>query len=216
MKLQDLLLSKNLILQILWGEKTIEFSTDIVDRDENGLYITPYLYNGAPLSLSINVNSGVVCNFFGDNPDDGTRVSWRNIELDTVSLKNQTVYYIKTSSYNSEARVDDRRVEDRVKVTKDAELYDSVAKKTVQIRIHDVSDSGIAFHAPLAYEPMTKSFSVKFSDEVNGHVFNINIKCKTVRTKEMVGTCFYGCKLSDENNDYLLYGCLKRLEKGGR
>ncbi len=213
MKLQNLVSTNNLIIQILWGEKSIEFPTRIVDRDEGGIFVTPYLHGGAPLVLNINMNSGVVCNIFGDNPETGKRISWRNIQLATVNYSGRTLYYLKTSIYNSVAKADERRVEDRIKLTKTASLYDSVSKKNVPIRIHDISDSGIAFYAPTTYQPETNSFVVHFSDVVNDQEFDLTVKCKTVRTKKQTGTIFYGCRISEENNDYLLYGCLMRMVK---
>lgn len=211
MKLQDLVSAKNVIIQILWGEKTIEFNTEVLERNVDGVYVTPYLHGGQPLSLNIDASSGVVCNIFGDSPENGKRISWRNVVLNTVDYKGQTVYALKTAAFNSEAKADERRGEDRVKVTKNAVLYDAAAKKTVDVRINDISDGGISFYAPATYEPETNIFWIRFNDGVNGQTFNINVKCRTVRTSNRVGTVFYGCKVAEDNAEYLLYGCLMRL-----
>lgn len=213
MKLQNLIGAKNLILQIIWGEKNIEFSTEIVDRDDEGIYVTPYMHNKTPLELNINMQSGVVCNLFGDSPDTGKRISWRNIELSTTNYCGSLVYYLKTSIYNSHARIDERRVEDRVRITKTAELFDPISKKTVVVRVNDVSDGGIAFYAPATFQPETNLFVIKFSDVVNDQEFELTVKCKVVRTKKMPGTVFYGCRVLEDNTEYLLYGCLMRLSK---
>lgn len=213
MKIQNLFMAKNMIIQILWGEKAIEFSSEIVDRDDEGLYVTPYLHNGTPLPLTINMHSGVVCNIFGDNPENGKRISWRNVELSTVKLKGQIVYHLKTTAFNSVGKVDERRAENRVQITKSATLYDPEAKKSVPIRIHDVSDSGIAFHAPITFQPQTNVLVVRFSDIVNEQTFELDVKSKIVRTKKMAGTVFYGCRVAEENSEYLLYGCLMRMKK---
>lgn len=214
MRLHDLVDAENIIIQILWGEKTIEFPTEVVETHSDGVYVTPYLHNGMPLELNINMYSGIICNVFGDAPDNGRRISWRNVDLSTAKYKSEMVYFIKTSAFNSVANTDERRVEDRVKITKEGSLFDSV--KTVPIRINDISDSGIAFYAPSSFEPATNAFTVYFKDEVNGQKFDLSIKCKQVRTKKMPGTVFYGCKISADNKEYLIYGCLTRLMKNAK
>lgn len=213
MKLQDLFGAKNIIIQIVWGERNIEFPTQVMDKDSEGVYVTPYLHEGSPLELTINMNSGVICNIFGDEPENGKRVSWRNVDLSTVSRKGSVLYYLKTSSFNSVAHLDERRVEDRVVILRDATLIDNTAQKSIPIRIHDISDGGISFYSPANNQPQTSSFTVTFSDMVNEQRFNLNIKCKTVRTKKMPGTVFYGCRITEENNNFLLYGCLVRIKK---
>lgn len=213
MKLQNFFNAHKLVIQIMWGEKKIEFPANVVDRDSEGLLVTPYIHNGTPLEINIDVQSGVVCNVFGNNPDNDQRISWRNIELNTVNIEGELLYHLKTSAFNSEARVDERRGEERIKINKPANLLDTVSNRNVQIRVHDISDGGLAFYAPSSYQPETNTFIISFSDVINEHEFNLNVKCKAVRSQQRAGNVFYACRVSDDNLDYLLYGCMVRLKK---
>lgn len=216
MNIQELYMTKNIIVQISWGEKTIEFYADAVDKNAKGIYVTPYMREGAPLELNISQQSGVVCNVFGNNPEDGKRVSWRNVDLQTVKKDNRTLYFITTSEYNKLAKLDERRAHERVLIRKKGKVWDNSANKFVDIMVNDVSDNGISFYAPSTYVPGSSYFDLEFNDSIKQQNYQIRIKCKMVYTKKKVGTVFYGCELTEYNRDYLLYGCLCRLMKNSR
>lgn len=216
MIIQDLQHAQNVILQLVWGDQMTEFPTKIFDRNDNGVYATPYVHNGQPLVMDITPHSGVTCNVFGDNPENSNRISFRNIELHTVQKNQETAYYLKTSSYNELANVEDRRNEERVIITKPGKVWDEDKKDFTEIRIHDVSNKGISFYAPTSFSPKSNILEISFIDHVHDHEFAFQLNCKTVRIKNQAGNVLYGCRLVDDNKDYLLYGCLRRMKKNAK
>lgn len=211
MVIQDLCYAKNVIIQLVWGDQMIEFDTDVFDRDDAGVYVTPYLHNGQPLVMDIEPISGVICNVFANNPEDNKRISWRNIELHTVQKKGETAYFLKTNSYNILAKLDERRKEDRIVITKRGTVWDEKRNDFVEIRIHDISNKGISFYAPTSFSPTSNIMRVSFQDLVNGDIFSFDLNCKVLRTRRQAGNIFYGCVLMENNQDYFLYGCLKKM-----
>lgn len=216
MILQELYKAKNVIVQIVWGEKVVEFYTDVFGRDDNGIYITPYLLEGKPLLLKINAHSGIVCNIFGDSPEDGKRMSWRNVDLNAVDADGKICYYVTTSTFNQIGNNDERRREDRVVITKRGNVWDEKTQKYIEVRVHDISDSGISFYAPMSFELESSFFTLEFCDTVNGNAFNFTLSCKVVRNKPVKGMMFYGCRIQEPTREFLLYGCLCRMTQNAK
>jgi len=81
MKLTDLLEKQRLTVQLLWGEQKIEFFSNVIEKEESEVYISPYLHNGSELELNVTPDKGVICNVFTNDPSTRHRISWKNIEL---------------------------------------------------------------------------------------------------------------------------------------
>lgn len=213
MNLLDLEKKQELIVQIVWGDKVIEFYTKVVDYDDEGIFIEPYLHNGMPLELNIDMKSVVVCHLFGDNLNEDKRVSWRNVNLNTVERNRKTTYKITTSVFNKSSNDDERRTHKRIVINKKGTLIIPKDNLQSEVYIHDISDNGISFFVPINFQPTSKYFNVHFSDSVNGNSFNAKAECRIVHTSTQDGTLFYGCEVVDANRDYMIYGCLSRVIK---
>lgn len=211
MTLAELNKGQSIIVQMIWGERNIEFSADVIETVDKGVYVTPFMHQGAPLDLTIDSHSKVVCNIFADSTDTGKRVSWRNVELSTLDRNGRKIYQITTSGYNHMANYDDRRKHDRIVIHKDGKVYDPGTKERVQIKIYDISDIGISFFAAPAFQPSANQIMITFTDIVNDKSFNMKVECVVVRTRESNGLRFYGCRVVGENKDYLLYSFLQRI-----
>lgn len=213
MKLTELLKEQEILLQVLWGEHVIEFQTDVIEKVGDGILVNAIIYNDKPLEFNINVDSKIICNVFTDDPGTNKRISWKNIDVKTQKKGEAVVYHLKTNGFNSVAKLDDRRKEDRMKIQQQAQLYNEKSSSLIDITIYDISDLGISFYAPASYRPESNKFTVLFSDNVGEQFFAMKIECIAARTRDEDGRIFYGCKIVKESKDYLLYGCLKRLEK---
>lgn len=211
MKLTDLLIKENLIIQIVWNEQKIEFPTCVIDKDDMGIFVDPYFHAGKPLELNLNYNSGVLCNVFANSPVDNKRISWRNVEIASVTRNDELLYHIKTSGFNQNARSDDRRKYDRLVIQKKGQLYDSQADAYIDILIHDISDIGISFFAPISYVPKTNQLTILFSDNIDDKYFDLKVDCIISRTQNRAGNSFNGCKIVGENKEYLLYRFLRLI-----
>lgn len=212
MKLVELLQNQDIIIQIVWDDKKIEFDSKVIGKDETSIYVTPYIHNGCELELNIVSDNNVVCNIFTDNPTTEQRVSWKGLSLTTVNQDNKTVYCLKTHSYNAESNLDDRRCHERVEVEVSGLLLDRESGDT-SITIHDISDNGISFYVPGDYKPKSQQLSISFTDIISERIFDIQVACAVSRVKKEEDCILVGCMVLDENNNYKIYELLKRLRK---
>lgn len=212
MKLSELVKDEKLVIQIKWGDQAIEFHSSVAEKNDKGIYVTPYLHNGKILEFTINSSSGVVCNVFATNPATRQRISWKNVDLSTEKKGEALLYFIKTSGFNHMATQSERRKHDRIVVNKPARISAPKSEDYTDIIVHDISDSGISFYAPNSFEPSSHQLNISFSDNIDDKTFNINVDCTIARTTKKAGNTFNGCKIVNENKDYLLYGFLLRMK----
>lgn len=211
MDIKDLVYAKKVIVQIVWGERVIEFPTEVLEERGNGVLVKPYIYQDKPLELNITTTSGVVCNIFANQPNTDLRMGWRNMELTTIDRKGEKIYHIQASGHNRQAATEDRRRHDRIYLHKSGAVFDEPSNRYIPVMIHNVSDNGISFYAPKEFEPRSSNVTVLLEDFVNERAFQIRVPAKIVRASQKTGTDFYGCKVDNAPNDYLIYGCLKRI-----
>ena len=210
MKLVELLQNQKIVVQLLWGEQKIEFTSNVIDNDGTAAYITPYIHNGKELDLNVTPDKGVVCNIFTDQPVTKQRISWKGIELTTVSRDNKTIYCIKTRSYNAVASIDDRRLNERTEIDVDGRLIDEQFGE-ISVTVHDISDTGISVYAPVTYAPKSQQIYITFTDCVGDAFYNIKRSCSISRVSKESGHNIIGCRVLGENKDYQIYELLKRL-----
>lgn len=216
MKLVELLENQRITVQLLWGEQKIEFFSNVIEKDDSSVYVTPYLHNGSALELNGIQGKGIICNLFTNDYTNNHRISWKNVELSTVTRKEKVMYCLKTNGYNHVAKHDDRRTHDRQVVQVKGQVFESQSDKGVDIIVHDISDIGISFYAAKTFSPSTHQLIIKFSDEINGKRFDIKAECSIARTTDRAGNVFVGCKITKENKDYQLYGFIKRIKEKNR
>lgn len=209
--LQEITSEQQLMIQIVWGDKTIEFPTKLVSHGGLSINVEPYLRQGRPLELNVGIESGIICNMFADDIKTGQRISWRNIDLKSTTYNNALVYAISTNKFNRISKVDERRIHDRIKFNKEGTVRDKCWTEKYKIIINDISDNGISFYVPNNFERKSNQFVVEFSDQVNGELFQLRVECRYVHTKQKDNLTVYGCEIVNNNREYLLYGCLKRL-----
>lgn len=211
MKLTELLVNQRTTIQLLWGEQKIEFFSIVVDNDGVAVYVTPYVHNGSPLDINIVPGKGVVCNIFTNNPMNNQRISWKNIELETLTRKGETVYCLKARGYNNVAKHDDRRLHERVLAQVKGMAFDPQSNVETNVVIHDISDIGISFYAPATFAPKSNQLTITFTDNVEGRQFNVKTVGTITRTVNRDGNIFVGCRVMGENKDYQIYTFIKRL-----
>lgn len=214
MKLSELLVGQRVVIQLLWGEKKIEFTSEVLGNDQTGAYVSAYLHGGSVLELDVNPSKGVICNIYADNTVTKQRVSWKGVSLSTVEgSADGRQYLITTNSFNYIANEDDRRSHGRLVIHKNAVVSEVNGGNSWDVIVHDISDIGISFYAPSTFVPQSYQFVAVFSDEIDNKEFNIRIECTITRTERRVGNTFVGCKILSANKDYLLYGFLMRLRE---
>lgn len=211
MKLLELLENQRLTIQLLWGEQKIEFFSNVIEKDDTTVYVTPYFHNGSELELNVTQGKGVICNLFTNNPSNKRRISWKNIELTTVVRDEKIMYCLKTGGFNGSAEYDDRRIHDRIVVQLKAKVFDGQSEDGTEILVHDISDIGISFYAQKNYSPGNNLLTIVFADTIGEKEFDISVDCTIARMTSRAGNRFVGCKIAKENKDYKLYVFMKRL-----
>lgn len=211
MKLVELLENQRLTIQLLWGEQKIEFFSNVIEKDDSSVYVSPYIHNGSELELNVVQDKGVMCNLFTDNPITKQRISWKNVELTTVVRNEKTMYCLKTNGYNHIAKHDDRRKHDRVIVHVKGYISDGQKDEGIPIVIHDISDIGISFYVSNSYLPKEHQLIIKFTDTIGTKEFAVNVECSIARVMSKAGNQFIGCKIAKENRNYQLYCFMKHL-----
>lgn len=211
MELTDLQGADNIIIQIHWSDKKIEFKTEACGRMEKGIYVNPYLNNGRPVELNIKSHSDIQCDVIANDPNTRKRVIWKNVELLTVNVNEITVYSLTTSNFNRLGKDNERRNAERISVRKEGEVWDEINSRNVQIMVYDISDNGLSFYAPHSFIPIGGNQRIYFKDRVKEQVFDIEIVCKIVRAEQKGGLMFFGCMIMEDNKEYLMYYCLKKL-----
>lgn len=211
MKLSELSIGQQIVIQIIWGEQKIEFFSSVLGISEMSVLVTPYIHNNSPLKLNIDTAHNVICNVFAKSTKSNHRRSWRNVELQTVEADGKVAYCIKTSGFNHVSSHDDRRKHERIVVQRDAIIKDSVTGNDINIVVNDISDIGISFIADEANDIKMDSIIIIFQDVVNDRNYNMKVECKPIRKHKVDGGEFYGCKIVNENKDFLIYSFILRL-----
>lgn len=212
MKLTELLTNQKIRVQLIWGEQKIEFSSDVIDKDDGAVYVTPYLHGNSVLELNIKRDKGVICNLFADHPVTKRRISWKNVELTTVNMDNRTLYCLKTYGFNIIAIPDDRRLHERIPMQVDAIIQDGKNGDEEGVTIRDISDIGLSFYARKGYEPKAQQIIVYFSDMIDHRVYDIQVECAISRISTEENNNIIGCRIIGENKNYQIYGLMKRLK----
>lgn len=211
MRLTDLCRNQKIIIQILLGEKRIEFTSDVIGTDDSKLLVSPYVLNGEALELHIYQDAGLICNLFADDPHTKQRISWKNVQLTTVNINNRKCYSLKTYGFSNIADPEDRRISDRTPVEVCGSVYDGSLEPSADISIRDISASGISFFAPESYVPENQQVTISFSDMIDDNQFDIKVDCAVVRVSSEKGQNVIGCKIVGDNRAYELYGFMKRI-----
>lgn len=211
MKLVELPENQRLSIQLLWGEQKIEFFSNVIEKDDSAVYVSPYFHNGSELELNVVQGKGVICNIFTNDPSTKHRISWKNIGLTTIVRNDKMLYCLKTNGYNHIAKHADRRIHDRLIVKTKGRVFDGQASEGVDIIVHDISDIGISFYAPKTFLAKTHQLNICFSDTISEKTFDVSVECTIARTASRAGNQFVGCRIKTENKDYQLYCFMKRL-----
>lgn len=210
MKLIELWPDQKIVVQLLWEEQKIEFSSEVIKKEDGAIYVTPYVHNGMELELNITLDKSVVCNVFADNPNTKQRISWKGVELTTVNNDGKLIYCLKTRDYNAVSRLDDRRTNERVKVMIEAVVSNGQGEE-INVTINDISDKGISFYAPEAFNPNSQQLTLSFTDNIGERVYKLKLECAISRIDKAASQIIVGCRILGENKDYQIYELLKRL-----
>lgn len=214
MKLTELLEKQKIIVQLVWDENKLEFFSDVIETDDEAIYITPCVNEGRELEINVTHDKAVICNIFTDDSANQQRISWRNVELLTVERSGKMLYRIKAHTYNNISNIDDRRGAERTVVSVDGEILVGQNNENVRIIVHDISDSGIAIYVPKSFIPRSQQLRISFSDKIDDETYDIEAVFSIARTAYLSDCALIGCRLmGEENSKYRTYNYMKRIHQ---
>ena len=213
MKLTELFINQRIVVQLCWGARKIEFYSDVIECNNEAVYVTPYLHKDSPLEINVTLESGVVCNLFTDEPVTNKRISWKNVELTTVARNGQKVYCIRAHSFNIVAMQDDRRFNERIVVQAEAKLSDGITDGYIDVMVHDISTFGLSFRVTKDYIIRSQQVVIEFTDHIDEKSFDVRLECTISRVTNDGDYNIVGCRIIGESKDYQIYEFLKRLRQ---
>lgn len=213
MILQDLPVGENVSLEIVWGDGHYTVSTQVVGKSEEGALLAPLQYEGEALQLKSNRYKNITFNMYSIDHETKTRVSWKNITIDTVTIYEKCYYLVKISGFRQLAINSERRQKKRIPLKCSAMVYPQNGNGRIMVQMNDISDGGLSFILPKeAKVKLDGHMTVMFEDQIRGHHFSMAIDCAFVHRKSKDDTYIYGCSFGKIEKNVLAYVCLKKME----
>lgn len=235
MKLQDLKVGEKITLEVVWGISVYPIPTMVVASTEEGTIIKPFVVLGTVLELGSEQFRDMHYNINGVTPVTKEKVSWKNVNVQTKVLKDVTYYIIRTKEDAEYGNRQERREHPRMTLDlkgtatviteeealgKDKNKADNMVDNILgiqavqhEIRVHDISDSGISFYTHKDVEFMGHYVKIEFGDKVKNKYFESMVFCLPNRCEDKGEWRLYGCDINRTAGDLLLYVFLKRMEK---
>lgn len=212
MTIDKLVAGQEVVLEIIIGDSSFEFKTQVVGtNDGTGALVKPYYYNnqvvdfthGSPESMSFSLHC--------IDPTSGGRVVWKNLSVTVVNFKGMDYYAIDAKAFGKIAASSERREDGRVTVnTPGSALMENGLRFSVSVL--DVSDSGISFIGNSYRVTIGDIVEVNFADNANSADFSLAVKARIVRAEAEKNGIFYAGKILERDNKLLAYLCFKGLE----
>lgn len=212
MTIDKLVAGQEVTLEILIGDSSFEFKTEVVGTNNGtGALVKPYIYNdqvvdftnGSPESMSFSLHC--------IDPNSGGRVVWKNLSVTVVNFKGVDYYAIDAKAFGRIAASSERREDGRVLVHKPGSvLMDDEHRFSVSVL--DVSDSGISFIGNSYRVTIGDVVEVNFADNANDSDFSLAVTARIVRAEAAEDGIFYAGKILERDNKLLAYLCFKGLD----
>ena len=212
MTIDKLVAGQEVTLEILIGDSSFEFKTEVVGTNNGtGALVKPYIYNdqvvdftnGSPESMSFSLHC--------IDPNSGGRVVWKNLSVTVVNFKGVDYYAIDAKAFGKIAASSERREDVRVLVHKPGSaLMDDEHRFSVSVL--DVSDSGISFIGNSYRVTIGDVVEVNFADNAHDSDFSLAVTARIVRAEAAEDGIFYAGKILERDNKLLAYLCFKGLD----
>lgn len=186
----------NLIIQIVFGKRTMDLPSKVVGVKKNNLIVDIIYLNQKMLNLaSNNIRMNLMLIREGKVP-----IVWKNVTCKIVKENEQSFYQI--TSY-SEGYENNRREAFRLFIGNDGVAQVGINKKALEVIVRDVSENGFSFVTSTDVKmAVGEPVRLVFMDlDITFSLMGIVVRKVNVNEKEIL----YGCKLSVKNNKLLKY-----------
>ncbi len=204
MKLNELEVGDNIILQVNFNDKFADFPSVVLKTDKDGIYIEAVKVNDKVVGFS---GEGVELDIYNVRAEKPPMV-WKRVACTTVVISGKTVYKVIASGEGFESN---RREAYRLFVGISGVAQLGINKKAMDVIVKDVSENGFSFvceydmgeviNSPvrLVFEDLERSYSL----------MGIVVRKVIIAEKKIV----YGCKLSVENFELIRYINFKQRQQ---
>lgn len=213
MTLQDLEIGQEVQIQIGWGTRSFYSDSKVLNRTPAGILLESFVVNGTVVKVNKKTARAFDFTLYALDPETGHRVSWPNLEIETVERDGNAYYVCSVRGYLRDAKESERRTEDRLPINVRGMAYDNQTNIGQEIWIQDISKSGIAFTAPTSIEFLQINLRLEFEDHINEQSFMMKVPAQIVRTENQGDLALYGCKFLRVTNQMALYVWMKQTTK---
>jgi len=210
MQLWELKPGDKVTLEVVWGTAVYPLNAVIYRPVNEGVYIRAFYKNGQLLDFSNKAFQQATFNLYAYLENGGTRVVWKNVNVGIQKLKMDFFYIINVSAFAKNSAEVNRRTDARVKIFSAGTVtFSEDDIRTVLMK--DISNSGVAFTMGEDEDIVGERFDLEFSDEANGHDYELTMKCKAVRKVPLKHGFLIGCTIEEGCKDLIFYVYYKLL-----
>lgn len=196
MKLNELQVGDNIIIQISFNDKRADFPSAVAKLEKDGILIEVVKVNDKVVGFS---GEGIVIDIYNVRAEKPPMV-WKRVACTTVSSGGKTYYKIIASGEGYESN---RREAFRLFIGIAGVAQLGINRKAIDVIVKDVSETGFSFvseqdmgeviNSPvrLVFEDMERSYSL----------MGLVVRKVIIAEKKIL----YGCKLSVENFELVRY-----------
>jgi len=210
MLLSELQTGDKVTLEVIWGTAVYPLNAVIYRPVNDGIYIRAFYKNDQLLDFSNKTFRQASYNLYAYLENGGTRIVWKNVTVEMKKIKTDYFYMITVSTFAKNSTEVNRRTDSRVKIFGPGLInIDGVEVHSVLMK--DISNSGVAFTIGEEVDLVGRMFDLEFSDEANGHKYQITAKCRAVRMVEQDHGYLVGCSITEGCKDLIFYVYYKML-----
>ncbi|MBQ4282830.1 MAG: PilZ domain-containing protein [Lachnospira sp.] len=204
MKLNELEVGDNVILQVNFNDKFADFPSVVVKTDKEGIFIEAVKVNDKVVGFS---SANVAIDLYNVRAEKPPMI-WKRVACTTVTVGGKVQYYIVASGEGYESN---RREAFRLFVGIAGIAQLGVNKKAVDVIVKDVSETGFSFVSEYDMgEIINSPVRLVFEDmDRNYSLMGIVVRKVIIAERKIV----YGCKLSVENFELVRYINFKQRQQ---
>ena len=213
MTIDKLTAGQEVTLEILIGDSSFEFKTEVVGTNNGtGALVKPYIYNDQVVDFASGSPQGMSFSLHCIDPQTGGRVVWKNLSVNVVNFKDVDYYAIDAKAFGKIAASSERREDGRVIVKKPGSaLMENGLRFSVSVL--DVSDSGVSFLGNSYRVTIGDIVEINFADYAKDSDFSLAVKARIVRAEAEVDGILYAGKILERDNKLLAYLCFKGMDE---
>jgi len=213
MTIEQLKPGQEVTLEILIGDSSFEFKTQVVGTNAGtGALVKPYVYNNQVVDFTQGSPASMTFLLHCIDPKTGGRVVWKNVSVNVVKYRDVDYYALDVKAFGKIAASSERREDGRVLVhTPGSALMED--GRRFSISVLDISDSGVSFMGSANRVTIGDIVEINFADTAHDSDFSLAVTARIVRAEAEANGILYAGKILEKDNKLLAYLCFKGIEQ---